>query len=313
MSTVALADIVAYLDDYLRIGEIPDSPNAVNGLEVENRSGTVDRIVAAVDGGLRTADGMGGAGGTDESRVGAGESRVGAGESRVGAHDPRVGAHDARVGAHDPRVGAHGRAPLLIVHHGMLWDGNVPITGRRYRRLRALMDANVALYAAHIPLDVHPEVGNNVVLAERLGVRIEGWWGEYRGIKLGVYGQVPHALQSRTALQEELGRILDEERGSEDRSPLPMMIPAGPDRIQRIGIITGAAGSMIGEAHALGLDTFVTGEGNHHTWFDADEFGINLCYAGHYATETLGVQALASHLADKFDLPWEFHDHPTGL
>ena len=292
MSTVALADIVAYLDDYLRIGEIPDSPNAVNGLEVENRSGTVDRIVAAVDGGLRTADGMGGAGGTDESRVGAGESRV---------------------GAHDPRVGAHGRAPLLIVHHGMLWDGNVPITGRRYRRLRALMDANVALYAAHIPLDVHPEVGNNVVLAERLGVRIEGWWGEYRGIKLGVYGQVPHALQSRTALQEELGRILDEERGSEDRSPLPMMIPAGPDRIQRIGIITGAAGSMIGEAHALGLDTFVTGEGNHHTWFDADEFGINLCYAGHYATETLGVQALASHLADKFDLPWEFHDHPTGL
>ncbi|HET9151543.1 MAG TPA: Nif3-like dinuclear metal center hexameric protein, partial [Gemmatimonadales bacterium] len=160
MSTVALADIVAYLDDYLRIGEIPDSPNAVNGLEVENRSGTVDRIVAAVDGGLRTADGMGGAGGTDESRV---------------------GAHDPRVGAHDPRVGAHGRAPLLIVHHGMLWDGNVPITGRRYRRLRALMDANVALYAAHIPLDVHPEVGNNVVLAERLGVRIEGWWGEYRG------------------------------------------------------------------------------------------------------------------------------------
>lgn len=285
MSTVALADIVAYLDDYLRIGEIPDSPNAVNGLEVENRSGTVDRIVAAVDASLRTADGAGGAGGTDESRV----------------------------GAHDPRVGAHGRAPLLIVHHGMLWDGNVPITGRRYRRLRALMDANVALYAAHIPLDVHPEVGNNVVLAERLGVRIEGWWGEYRGIKLGVYGQVPHALQSRTALQEELGRILDEERGSEDRSPLPMMIPAGPDRIQRIGIITGAAGSMIGEAHALGLDTFVTGEGNHHTWFDADEFGINLCYAGHYATETLGVQALASHLADKFDLPWEFHDHPTGL
>ncbi len=272
MSTVALADIVAYLDDYLRIGEIPDSPNAVNGLEVENRSGTVDRIVAAVDASARTADGM------DESHG-----------------------------------GAHGRAPLLIVHHGMLWDGNVPITGRRYRRLRALMDANVALYAAHIPLDVHPEVGNNVVLAERLGVRIEGWWGEYRGIKLGVYGQVPHALQSRTALQEELGRILDEERGSEDRSPLPMMIPAGPDRIQRIGIITGAAGSMIGEAHALGLDTFVTGEGNHHTWFDADEFGINLCYAGHYATETLGVQALASHLADKFDLPWEFHDHPTGL
>lgn len=266
--SVPLADIVAYLDDYLRIAEVPDHPNAVNGLEVEN-DGTVDRIVAAVDGSARTADEAdraGGAGGT-----------------------------------------------LLIVHHGMLWDGNVPVTGRRYRRLRALMDNNVALYAAHIPLDVHPEVGNNVVLAERLGVRIDGWFGEYRGIQLGVYGHVPPALQSRSALREELGRILDEERGADERSPLPMMIPAGPEKIQRIGIITGAAGSMIGEASALGLDAFVTGEGNHHTWFDADELGINLCYAGHYATETLGVQALASHLSEQFDLPWEFHDHPTGL
>ncbi|HET8632889.1 MAG TPA: Nif3-like dinuclear metal center hexameric protein [Gemmatimonadales bacterium] len=281
MSTVPLADIVAYLDDYLRIREAPDHPNAVNGLEVENRTGTVDRIVAAVDASLRTLDGQ-----TDRRTDGRSDE----------ASD-----------------GAHGHAPLLIVHHGMFWDGNVPVTGRRYRRIRALMDNNVALYAAHIPLDVHPEVGNNVVLAERLGVRIDGWWGEYRGIKLGVYGQVPHALQSRSALQEELGRILDEERGADDRSPLPMMIPAGPEKIQRLGIITGAAGSMLGEASGLGLDTFITGEGNHHTWFDADELGINLCYAGHYATETLGVQALASHLSEQFDLPWEFHDHPTGL
>jgi dinuclear metal center YbgI/SA1388 family protein len=281
MSTAPLADIVAYLDDYLRIREVPDHPNAVNGLEVQNRTGTVGRIVAAVDASLRTLDGQ-----TDRRTDGRSDE----------ASD-----------------GAHGHAPLLIVHHGRLWDGNVPVTGRRYRRIRALFDNNVALYAAHIPLDVHPEVGNNVVLAERLGVRIDGWWGEYRGIKLGVYGQVPHALQSRTALQEELGRILDEERGADDRSPLPMMIPAGPEKVQRIGLITGAAGSMLSEASALGLDTFVTGEGNHHTWFDADELGINLCYAGHYATETLGVQALASHLSEQFDLPWEFHDHPTGL
>ncbi|HET8761870.1 MAG TPA: Nif3-like dinuclear metal center hexameric protein [Gemmatimonadales bacterium] len=281
MSTVPLADVVAYLDDYLRIREVPDHPNAVNGLEVENRTGTVDRIVAAVDASLRTLDGQA---------------------------DRRTDGQSDDAGA-----GAQSGGTLLIVHHGMLWDGNVPITARRYRRVRALFDNNVALYAAHIPLDVHPEVGNNVVLAERLGVRIDGWWGEYRGIKLGVYGQVPHALQSRIALQEELGRILDEERGAEDRSPLPMLIPAGPDKVQRIGIITGAAGSMLGEASELGLDTFVTGEGNHHTWFDADELGINLCYAGHYATETLGVQALASHLSDQFDLPWEFHDHPTGL
>lgn len=272
MSTVPLTDIVAYLDDYLRIREIPDSPNAVNGLEVENRSGTVHRIVAAVDGTLRTI-----------------------------------------AGAANKSPEGEAGGTLLIVHHGLLWDGNVPITGRRYRRVRALFDGDIALYAAHIPLDVHPEVGNNVVLAERLGVRIEGWFGQYRGIPLGVYGQLPSALQPRSALREELGRILDEERGAKARSPLPMMIAAGPERVQRIGIITGAAGSMIAEASALGLDTFITGEGNHHTWFDADELGINLCYAGHYATETLGVQALASHLSEQFDLPWEFHDHPTGL
>ncbi len=209
-------------------------------------------------------------------------------------------------------IGGEG-GTLLIVHHGMLWDGNVPITGRRHRRVRMLLDNNIALYAAHIPLDVHPEVGNNVVLAERLGIAIDGWFGQHRGIPLGVYGQVPKALEQRDALREELGRVLDEERGAKERSPLPLLIPGGPERVKRIGIITGGAGSMIAQARDAGLDTFITGEGAHHTWFDADELGINAYYAGHYATETLGVQALASHLSDQFDLPWEFHDHPTGL
>lgn len=268
MSGVPLSEIVTYLDDYLHVAEVPDSPGAINGLQVEN-DGTVNRIVAAVDASLRTI---------------------------------------GRIG----EMGEMG-GTFAIVHHGLLWDGNVPVTGRRYRRLRALMDHNIALYAAHIPLDVHPEVGNNVVLAERLGVKIEGWFGQYRGIPLGVYGQVPHALESREVLREELGRILDEERGARERTAPPALIPGGPERVKRIGIITGAAGSMVADAKAAGLDTFITGEGNHHTWFDADEWGINLLYAGHYATETLGVQALASHLSDQFDLPWEFHDHPTGL
>jgi len=91
------------------------------------------------------------------------------------------------------------------------------------------------------------------------------------------------------------------------------LIPGGPERPVRIGIITGAAGNMIGEARAAGLDTYITGEGPHHTYFDAMEWGINVVYAGHYATETLGVQAMASHLAERFDLDWDFHDHPTGL
>jgi dinuclear metal center YbgI/SA1388 family protein len=197
--------------------------------------------------------------------------------------------------------------PLILVHHGLLWDGNVPLTGRRYRRMAALLDHDIPLYAAHIPLDVHPEVGNNAVLAERLGLRVEGWFGSYRGIVMGVWGHAPASLATRESLALELDRVLHTLKGS------ATLIPGGPETPTRIGIITGGAGNMIGEARAAGLDTFITGEGPHHTYFDAMEWGLNLLFAGHYATETLGVQALASHLAEHFDIAWDFHDHPTGL
>ena len=197
--------------------------------------------------------------------------------------------------------------PLILVHHGLLWDGNVPLIGRRYRRVSALLDHDIPLYAAHIPLDVHPEVGNNAVLAERLGLRVEGWFGSYRGIVMGVWGHAPTSLATRESLALELDRVLHTLKGS------ATLIPGGPETPARIGIITGAAGNMIGEARAAGLDTFITGEGPHHTYFDAVEWGLNLLYAGHYATETLGVQALASHLAEHFEIEWDFHDHPTGL
>jgi dinuclear metal center YbgI/SA1388 family protein len=197
--------------------------------------------------------------------------------------------------------------PLILVHHGLLWDGNVPLTGRRYRRMAALLDHDIPLYAAHIPLDVHPEVGNNAVLAERLGLRVEGWFGSYRGIVMGVWGHAPASLATRESLALELDRVLHTLKGS------ATLIPGGPETPARIGIITGGAGNMIGEARAAGLDTFITGEGPHHTYFDAVEWGLNLLFAGHYATETLGVQALASHLAERFDIGWDFHDHPTGL
>jgi dinuclear metal center YbgI/SA1388 family protein len=197
--------------------------------------------------------------------------------------------------------------PLLLVHHGLLWDGNVPVTGRRYRRLAALLDHDIPLYAAHIPLDVHPEVGNNAVLAERLGIAVEGRFGNYRGIPIGVWGMAPSSLSTRESMALELDRVLHTMKGSST------LIPGGPERPARVGIITGGAGNMVRQARDAGIDTFVTGEGPHHTYFDAMEGGLNLIYAGHYATETLGVQALASHLGDRFDLEWEFHDHPTGL
>ncbi|MGH7509029.1 MAG: Nif3-like dinuclear metal center hexameric protein [Gemmatimonadales bacterium] len=198
-------------------------------------------------------------------------------------------------------------SPLLLVHHGLLWDGNVPVTGRRYRRLAGLLDHDIPLYSAHIPLDVHPEVGNNAVLADRLGIRVEGWFGDYRGIEIGVWGTSPASLPTRESVAEELDRVLHTLKGS------ATLIAGGPERPSRIGIITGAAGNMVAAARDAGLDTFITGEGPHHAYFDAMEWGLNVIYAGHYATETLGVQAMASTLADQFDLEWDFHDHPTGL
>jgi dinuclear metal center YbgI/SA1388 family protein len=258
--TASLADITAYLDGYLRTAEIPDDPNALNGLQVEN-TGQVARIVAAVDASQQTID-----------------------------------------------RAVEGLGPaLVLVHHGLFWDGNRPMTGRRYRRVARLIRNDAALYASHLPLDLHPEVGNNAVLACQLGLTGVEPFGSYKGVTIGVTGDAPASLQSREALTGTLTRLLGAS------SSAVQLIPGGPDRIGRIGIITGAGGSMIAQAVSAGCDTFITGEGAAHTYFDATEWGINLIYAGHYATETPGVRALAEHLAGRYGLPWEFHDHPTGL
>ncbi len=261
-----LQDIVSYLDAYLRVRDVPDDANALNGLQVEN-GGMVSRIVAAVDASQWTFDGL------------------------------RHGEHAASSSA----------PALLLVHHGMFWDGNQPVTGRRFRRLRTLLDLDVALYSAHIPLDLHPEVGNNALIARGLGLTDLKPFGAHKGIDIGLAGQAPESLLTRAALVDRLAGLL------KIRSDHIRVIPGGPDSITRIGVITGGAGSAIGQARAAGCDAFITGEGAAHTYFDAMEFGVNVLYAGHYATETVGVQALAAHLGEHFKLPWEFHDHPTGM
>jgi len=248
-----LSELVAWLDDFLRVREIGDSAEALNGLQVEN-AGEVTRIAVAVD----------------------------ACEAVIG--------EAARAGA-----------DLLLVHHGLFWSGLTPHTGRSYRKLATLVRGDLAVYSAHLPLDVHPEVGNNVVLARRLGMEIAGWWGEYKGAPIGVWGEL--ALE-RDDLCARLGAVL---------GVSAKLIPGGPARTRRIGVITGSGGSMIRAAHAAGLDTYVTGEGQHWTYFDAEELGLNVLFAGHYATETVGVRALAERVAARFGLPWSFIDHPTGL
>ncbi len=253
MPAIDLAAVVSYLDRYLRTSEVPDAPNALNGLQLAN-GGTISRVTAAVD------------------------------------------LCDATV-----QMAAQQGADLLLVHHGLFWGGLQPLTGRAYRRVAGLIRHNIALYSAHLPLDVHPEVGNNAVLAHRLGVARRGEFGEEYGMRIGVWGEVDIP---RAVLAQRLGEVVGGH---------PRLMAFGPERVRRVGIVTGAAGSMIGQAAAQGLDTYITGEGAHHTFFDAEELGLNVFYAGHYATETFGVKALAERLCTEFDLPWTFLDHPTDL
>lgn len=248
-----LGELVAYLDGYLRVRDVPDAPAALNGLQLAN-GGTVTRVAAAVD--------------LCEATV---------------------------------HLAGERGADLLLVHHGLFWSGLRPLTGLAYRRVARLVRQNIALYSAHLPLDLHPDVGNNALLARQLGVAVRGAFGEEYGVRIGVWGELD---VGRAALAERLAALL---------GGAPRVMPFGPARVRRVGIVTGGAGSMIAQASAAGLDTYITGEGAHHTFFDAEELGVNVFYAGHYATETVGVKALAEHLQARFGLPWTFLDHPTGL
>jgi dinuclear metal center YbgI/SA1388 family protein len=206
---------------------------------------------------------------------------------------------DAAIATIDQAIA--GGADLMIVHHGLFWGSNAPVTGAYYKRIAALIKRDVALYSSHLPLDVHPEVGNNHVLARQLGLSVGGVFGEHEGTIVGVWAD---AEMDR----EELTRRVEDALGVD-----PQLLATGPERTSRIGIITGGAGSMIKDAHRAGCDTFLTGEGAHHTYFEAEERGVNVLYAGHYATETVGVKALAAHLEKQFGLETFFIDHPTGL
>jgi dinuclear metal center YbgI/SA1388 family protein len=198
-------------------------------------------------------------------------------------------------------MAAKHQADLLIVHHGLFWGGPRPLVGPMWVRVGGLLQHNIALYGAHIPLDCHPEVGNAVLLARQLGVSLQGEFGTWHGQTFGVWGEL---ATSRDTLRERLTAVL---------GAVPKEMPFGPSSVRRVGIATGAGGSLIDQAAQAGLDTYITGEGNHHSYFDAEELRLNVYYGGHYATETFGVRALAEHLAERFGLPWVFLDHPTGL
>jgi len=248
-----LSQIVSYADEHLRIPEIDDWPNALNGLQVEN-SGAVTKIGAAVDASTRTI-----------------ENAVERGVN------------------------------FLVVHHGLFWPGLQPISGGRRRLLERIFRSDLALYSAHLPLDVHSVLGNNAQLAASLGFENTEPFFETKGRPIGLW------IEAQIS-REELSRKLEQSLGGQVK-----MFATGPAQTRSIGLITGGAGSEIYAVAREGIDTFITGEAPHWAAVAAEELGINLLLGGHYATETFGVKALAAHLSERFNLPWEFIDSPTGL
>jgi dinuclear metal center YbgI/SA1388 family protein len=249
----SLAEIVDYTNDFLRIREICDWDNALNGLQIEN-SGDVTKIGASVDASTRVLT-----------------------------------------------AAAKQNVDLLIVHHGLFWQGLQPVTGALHRQLELAFENNIALYSAHLPLDLHSEVGNNAQLAAALGFTSIQPFFEEKGQLIGVKVRV-------SLPRDEVDRKL--------QKALTGTVKAfmfGPKKTGTIGIITGGAGSEIYKIAQEGIDTFITGEAPHWAAVAADELGMNLLLGGHYATEVFGVKALAAHLSKRFRIPWAFIDCPTGL
>ena len=196
---------------------------------------------------------------------------------------------------------AEAGADLLLVHHGMFWQGAQRVTGAVYRKMKMAMDHGLALYSAHIPLDVHPVFGNNALLAKALSMNDPEPFFDWKGVKLGL----------RQEMNLSRNELCDLVSGAVE-SPIHVC-PGGSERVGMVGVITGGAGGEIAEIAANGIDTFITGEGPHWSYPLAEELGVNLLYAGHYATETFGVEALAKELEKRFLLDSQFSAHPTGL
>jgi dinuclear metal center YbgI/SA1388 family protein len=196
-------------------------------------------------------------------------------------------------------------AQLVLVHHGLFWDfqptGLTPVLAQR---LRLLFRNDVALAAYHLPLDAHPEVGNNAILARELGCERHEAFGEHRGRAVGRAGTFP----GQGIPAEELFAAVRRVTGRE-----PTVFDGGPERVRRIGIVSGSAADMLPEAVSLGLDAFLTGEPREHVMADARESGIHFIAAGHYATETFGVRALGDWLAERFGIDHRWVDIPNPV
>ncbi len=201
------------------------------------------------------------------------------------------------------KAAANWQADMLLVHHGILWRSVERIAGPLGERVRLLMKHGLNLYAAHLPLDAHQEVGNNAVLAQILDVEISDWWGAPTGVPLGVIGPVTGS-PTLTEVAEKIELALQSQ---------VRVLAHGPKQVRTMAIMSGFGAEDVATVKALGADTYLTGETSHANYWAAADYGINVIYAGHYATETVGVQALGRHLADNYDIEVKFFDFPTDM
>lgn len=199
------------------------------------------------------------------------------------------------------RGAAAAEAQLLLVHHGLFWDPERRVTGRRFRKLQALLAGGIGLYSSHLPLDRHPDVGNAALFLRRLGLDPARPFGIWKDLPVGWAADVEISLDALAARTTEIvqGGV--------------RVIRGGPRSLSRVAVVTGAGASFLEEAAREGVDALITGEAPHNAYQDARELGVNLVLAGHYRTETLGVKAVAERLEQEFGLPWVFLDDPSGL
>jgi dinuclear metal center YbgI/SA1388 family protein len=198
-----------------------------------------------------------------------------------------------------------GGAELVITHHGLLWGDELsPLSVPMAARLRVLLSSDVSLAAYHLPLDAHPEVGNNALLRDALELAADDRpFGMAKGSAVGLIGRASEPIDVG-----ELRRRLSEAVGQE-----PLVFEAGPDRISTVGIVTGSGGFALHEAGPLGLDALVTGEPSEPVMGEAREYGVHFLAGGHYATETFGVRRLGELVAERFSVEHEFIDVPNPI
>lgn len=195
---------------------------------------------------------------------------------------------------------------LLVVHHGVLWGKAEPIVGAWARKLSLCLNRGLSLYAAHLPLDGHPLLGNAALLARDL-LDAHNFHSafEYQGSPIGVTAQLkaPMPIEAIVDLTSRCPGALQR----------PLVLPFGKASISRVGIATGSATFLIPEAARRGLDLFITGEPKQEAYHVAKELGMSVICMGHYASETFGVRALQRVLGERFGVKTEWIDEPTGI